>query len=212
MTLKALPNLLTGARLALGLVMFVCLAGPVGAIPFLFEGVEVSGQFQFWQLAVVAFTLAAVTDFFDGWAARRFDAVSVWGAILDPIGDKMLVAGTILGLSAVGPNPHVVAPGALILLREFFVSALREVGAGRGVQFPVTALAKWKTTLQLTALFAQLMVATWPAWRLPADPAVRGPVEVAANLLMWAAAAVTLWTGWQYWRAARAQLSASDHQ
>jgi CDP-diacylglycerol--glycerol-3-phosphate 3-phosphatidyltransferase len=161
---------------------------------------------------VVAFAVAAVTDFFDGWLARKYHATSVWGAILDPIADKMLVAGTILGLSAIGPNPHVVAPGALILFREFFVSALREVGAGRGVTFPVTALAKWKTTLQLVALGMQLVRATWPAWRLPADPGVQGPFELAANVLMWVAAAVTLWTGWSYWRAARSQLSAQAHQ
>jgi CDP-diacylglycerol--glycerol-3-phosphate 3-phosphatidyltransferase len=212
MNLKSLPNLMTGARLVLGLVMFVCLAGPVGAIPLLFDTAEVSDQFLSWQISVVAFSVAAVTDFFDGWLARRYEATSVWGAILDPIADKMLVAGTILGLSAIGPNPHVVAPGALILFREFFVSALREVGAGRGVQFPVTALAKWKTTLQLVALWMQLIVATWPAWRFSADPGVRGPFEVAANSLMWIAAAVTLWTGWQYWRAARAQLTQSAHQ
>ena len=207
MTLAALPNLLTGARLVLGLVMFICLAGPVGAIPLLFDRVEVSGQFLSWQVSVVAFTIAAVTDFFDGWIARRYDAATIWGAILDPIADKMLVTGTILGLSALGPNPHVVAPGALILFREFFVSALREVGAGRSVVFPVTRLAKWKTTLQLLALWAQLIVATWPAWRFSADPTIRGPAELAANTLMWIAAAVTLWTGWTYWRAARNQLA-----
>lgn len=216
MTLAALPNLLTGARLVLGLVMFLCLAGASGNIPWLSDSLTPEGQFGLQRWSFVAFALAAITDFFDGWAARRWDAESVWGAILDPIADKILVAGTILGLSSLGANPHIVAPGALILFREFFVSALREVGAGRGVRFPVTGLAKWKTTLQLVALAAQLIVASWPAWRLPSDPAVRGPFEFTADLLMWVAAAVTLWTGWSYWRAARGQLAeparAAAHQ
>jgi CDP-diacylglycerol--glycerol-3-phosphate 3-phosphatidyltransferase len=202
-----IPNYLTAGRLVLGLVMFVCLAGAAGSIPFLSESLTPEAQFGLQRWSFVAFALAAVTDFFDGWAARRFNASTLWGAILDPIADKILIAGTILGLSALGPNPHIVAPGAIILFREFFVSALREVGAGRGVAFPVTALAKWKTTLQLVALGAQLIVASWPAWGLQTDPAVYNPAILIANTLMWVAAAVTLWTGWGYWAAARGKLS-----
>lgn len=205
--MQALPNILTGGRLVLGLIMFVCLAGASGNIPFLSDSLTPDAQFGLQRWSFIAFALAATTDWFDGWAARRFNAVSVWGEILDPIADKILVAGTILGLSSLGANPHIVAPGALILFREFFVSALREVGAGRGVRFPVTALAKWKTTLQLAALAAQLIVASWPAWGLPSDPGVRGPFEVTADALMWIAAAVTVWTGWTYWQAARKGLA-----
>jgi CDP-diacylglycerol--glycerol-3-phosphate 3-phosphatidyltransferase len=202
-----IPNYLTGARLILGFVMFVCLAGAAGAIPFLSESLTPEAQFNLQRWSVVAFILAAVTDWFDGWAARKLDAQSVWGAILDPIADKILVAGTLLGLSALGPNPHIVAPGALILFREFFVSALREVGGGRGIVFPVTPLAKWKTTIQLVALAAQLIVASWPAWGLQNDPNVLNPAVWIANTLMWVAAALTLWTGWGYWAAARNRLN-----
>ena len=202
-----IPNYLTGARLVLGFVMFICLAGAAGAIPYLSESLTPAAQFQLQRWAVVAFVLAAVTDWVDGWAARKLHAQSVWGAILDPIADKILVAGTLLGLSALGPNPHIVAPGALILFREFFVSALREVGGGRGIVFPVTPLAKWKTTLQLVALAAQLIVASWPAWGLENDPRVLTPATLAANTLMWVAAAITLWTGWGYWSAARHRLN-----
>ena len=202
-----IPNYLTGARLVLGFVMFICLAGAAGAIPFLSESLTPAAQFQLQRWSVVAFVLAAVTDWVDGWAARKLHAQSVWGAILDPIADKILVAGTLLGLSALGPNPHIVAPGALILFREFFVSALREVGGGRGIVFPVTPLAKWKTTLQLTALAAQLIVASWPAWGLQNDPRILNPATLAANTLMWVAAAITLWTGWGYWVAARHRLN-----
>ena len=202
-----IPNYLTGARLILGFVMFVCLAGAAGAIPFLSESLTPEAQFNLQRWSVVAFILAAVTDWFDGWAARKLHAESIWGAILDPIADKILVAGTLLGLSALGPNPHIVAPGALILFREFFVSALREVGGGRGIVFPVTPLAKWKTTIQLVALAAQLFVASWPAWGLQNDPGVLNPAVWIANTLMWVAAALTLWTGWGYWAAARNRLN-----
>src|SRR5918997_1670230 len=195
-----IPNWLTAGRLVLGFVMFVCLAGAAGSIPFLSESLTPEAQFGLQRWSFIAFAAAAITDFFDGWAARKFNAATLWGAILDPIADKILIAGTILGLSALGPNPHIVAPGAIILFREFFVSALREVGAGRGVVFPVTKLAKWKTTLQLVALGAQLVVASWPAWGLETDPAVQNPAIWIADALMWIAAAVTLWTGIGYWQ------------
>ena len=202
-----IPNYLTGARLVLGFIMFICLAGAAGAIPWLSDSLDAQAQFQLQRWSVVAFVLAASTDWIDGWAARRLNAQSVWGAILDPIADKILVAGTLLGLSALGPNPHIVAPGALILFREFFVSALREVGGGRGIVFPVTPLAKWKTTIQLVALASQLIVASWPAWGLENDPRVLNPVTLLANALMWLAAGLTLWTGWGYWAAARNRLN-----
>ena len=209
--MRALPNILTGARLALGLLMFICLAGGAGAVPFLSDGLTSEAQFRLQQVSLLAFVAAAVTDWFDGWAARRFNAETVWGAILDPIADKILVAGTILGLSALGSATpgyrHVVTAGALILFREFFVSALREVSAGKGVSFPVTTLAKWKTTLQLVALALQLLVATWAAWGFAHEAELIGPLTVTANTLMWVAAAVTLWTGWVYWREARKRLA-----
>ncbi|HXQ15696.1 MAG TPA: CDP-diacylglycerol--glycerol-3-phosphate 3-phosphatidyltransferase [Caulobacteraceae bacterium] len=200
--MKALPNLLTGLRLALALFVFFALATAAGDTPYL----EVSGGavYALDRWAVFAFVIAAVTDFFDGWLARRLDAASVWGAILDPIADKVLVCATVLGLLALAASPPVVIPAALILFREFTISALREATAGR-VALPVTLLAKWKTTLQLIALGAELVVATWSALGLPADP---GPMLVAAWLahtLLWLAAAVTLITGAQYlWQARKA--------
>ena len=94
--MKFIPNLLSSGRLVLTLFMFLALAAVGGGVPFLRLGAD-SHQalmnFAFW-----AFVIAAVTDFFDGWLARKLDAVTVWGAILDPIGDKVLVCGAILGL------------------------------------------------------------------------------------------------------------------
>ena len=136
--MRSLPNILTSMRLVLALFMFVALAAAAGGVPWLSDQLTVDQQMSLQRWAFWAFVVAAVTDFFDGWLARKLDAVSVWGAILDPIGDKVLVCGAILGLLALGPQPMVVLPAGLILFREFTVSALREVGAGKGVKLPVT--------------------------------------------------------------------------
>ncbi|MDB5457309.1 MAG: CDP-diacylglycerol--glycerol-3-phosphate 3-phosphatidyltransferase, partial [Caulobacter sp.] len=178
--MKNLPNILTSARLVIALFMFVALAAAGGAAPWLSGQLSVGQQMSLERWAFWSFVVAAITDFFDGWLARKLNATSVWGAILDPIGDKILVCGALLGLLALGPQPMVVLPAGLILFREFAVSALREVGAGQGIKLPVTQLAKWKTTLQLVALAAELLVASWPAFGLPDDAAVFGPATIVA--------------------------------
>jgi CDP-diacylglycerol--glycerol-3-phosphate 3-phosphatidyltransferase len=204
--MKALPNILTSARLVIALFMFVALAAAAGGVPWLSENLTGEQQMSLQRWAFWAFAVAAVTDFFDGWLARKLDAVSIWGAILDPIGDKILVCGALLGLMALGPNPLVILPSGLILFREFAVSALREVGAGKGMKLPVTQLAKWKTTLQLVAIGAEMILVSWAAFHLPNDPAVVVPATYATHGLLWLAAAVTLITGAQYWEAARKAL------
>jgi CDP-diacylglycerol--glycerol-3-phosphate 3-phosphatidyltransferase len=204
--MKALPNILTSGRLVIALFMFVALAAAAGGVPWLSERLDAEQQMSLQRWAFWAFVVAAVTDFFDGWLARKLDAVSVWGAILDPIGDKILVCGALLGLMALGPNPLVILPAGLILFREFAVSALREVGAGKGVKLPVTLLAKWKTTLQLVAIGAEMILVSWSAFGLPNDPAMFGPASLVTHGLLWLAAVVTLITGAQYWEAARKAL------
>jgi len=200
--MNRLPNLLTGLRLALALFTFFGLA----AAALLSERLTPAMQFALERWAFWAFVVAAITDFLDGALARRLHAETVWGAILDPIADKVLVCGVILGLLSLGPNAAVAIPAALILFREFTVSALREVAAGKGVSLPVTLLAKWKTTLQLVALGAELLVACWAAFSLPSDPTVLGPATTIAHGLLWLAAIVTLVTGAQYWEQARRAL------
>jgi len=205
--MKSLPNILTGSRLVMALFMFVAFAAAAGAVPYFSNRLEPEAQFALQRWAVYAFVVAAVTDFFDGWLARKLNAESVWGAILDPIGDKVLVCGAILGLLSLGPQPMVVLPAGLILFREFTVSALREVGAGKGVTLPVTLLAKWKTTLQLVALAMELVVAAWGAFSLPEGTPLRAGFEFAAHGLFWVAALVTLITGIQYWEQTRKALA-----
>jgi CDP-diacylglycerol--glycerol-3-phosphate 3-phosphatidyltransferase len=205
--MKSLPNILTASRLVMALFMFVAFAAAAGAVPYFSNRLDPDAQFALQRWAVYAFVLAAVTDFFDGWLARKLHAESVWGAILDPIGDKVLVCGAILGLLSLGPQPMVVLPAGLILFREFTVSALREVGAGKGVKLPVTLLAKWKTTLQLTALAMELILAAWGAFGLPQEGPVRPGFELAAHSLFWIATVVTLITGAQYWTQTRKALA-----
>jgi CDP-diacylglycerol--glycerol-3-phosphate 3-phosphatidyltransferase len=198
--MKQLPNLLTGLRLVLSLIVFGALAaaGRLALADAARAGLE--------QAAFAAFVVAAVTDFFDGWLARRWGAVSVWGSILDPIADKVLICAAVLGLMALAPSLALIVPAALILFREFAVSALREVTAGKGVKLPVTLLAKWKTTIQLVALGAEMLAAGGPAFGLPAEsPAL----TAGAHGLLWIAAAVTLVTGAQYLAQAVRALSAS---
>lgn len=208
--MKHLPNILTAGRLVLTLFMFIALAAVAGGLPWVSANLTPDAQFSLERWAFWAFVIAAITDFFDGWLARKLHAESLWGAILDPIGDKVLVCGAVLGLMALNAQPQIVLPAALILFREFTVSALREISAGKGIRLPVTMLAKWKTTLQLVALAAELLVACWAAFDLPSDPAIEGPFTLGAHGLLWIAAIITVWTGAQYWEAARKALMAED--
>jgi CDP-diacylglycerol--glycerol-3-phosphate 3-phosphatidyltransferase len=202
---KHLPNILTSGRLVLSLALFFAMVTAAGDTPGL------SAALNGWQpgldaFAFVAFVVAAVTDFFDGWLARRLGAVSIWGAILDPISDKVLVCAAILGLMAENQSPQIAIPGGLILFREFTVSALREVTAARGIRLPVTVLAKWKTTIQLIALAGELLVGAWQALGLPGDDGVQARVAFLAHTLLWLAAAATLVTGGEYLLQARKTL------
>jgi cardiolipin synthase len=189
---QQIPNILTLARLVLTLAVFLALV----AVPMGLAGAPALLAFAFW-----GFVVAAVTDFFDGWLARRWQVESLAGAILDPIADKVLVAGAVVGLAANGDQVAALA-GGLILFREFSVSALREVLAPRGLRLPVTVLAKWKTTLQLVALAAALLRLSGPAWLTP-------PVGAGIDIALWLAALVTVWTGVEYGLAARRALKGS---
>ena len=111
------------------------------------------------------------------------------------------ITGTIVGLLASGTSADVVIPYGLILFREFAVSALRETTAGR-IELKVTMLAKWKTTLQLVALGAQLLALIWTG----AEDNWMPTFVTFADILVWVAALVTLWTGWQYFAKAREQM------
>ncbi len=197
--MRSLPNILTGARIALGLGVFAALAYAAGVLPGQTVAPGPADRTTLLIWSAVAFAVGAITDYFDGWLARKLHAQSVWGAILDPIADKIAVGGVIVGLCALDPKPAIVVAGGLILFRELFVSGLREVGASRGLAFPVTKLAKWKTTVQLVALVAEILAAGID----------RPELRLTADALLWLAALLTLWTGGEYAMAAVRGLAAA---
>ena len=194
---KWVPNALTVGRIALSSLVFFILAGAAGALPG--QNGPPSDPVRTAHLiaSLIIFVVAALTDFFDGYLARRLNATSPWGVILDPIADKIAIAAAILGLVVLEPGGAIAIPGFVILFREMFVSGMREGLAPRGIKLPVTTLAKWKTTVQLTALSLEM-----PAALLPPE----SPLRLGAHALLWLAALLTLWTGWEYARGAAAAL------
>lgn len=195
-----IPNILTVIRLIAGIVMFCLLAGSVGGVPFLNVNSEMLFALQRWGF--YTFVVAALTDLFDGILARKLNAESQWGAILDPIADKILVCGTILGLFCINTgDPLFALPAAFILFREFAVSALRETAAAKGVKVPVSFLGKAKTAVQLVSLGALLLAQSWSAFNFPPEYATF--VFSSAYILLLVAVVVSLWSGLAYFIAAR---------
>lgn len=133
--------------------------------------------------------VAAITDFLDGWVARRFDQVTAFGRFLDPIADKIFVVTILLMLVAVDRVTGVsVIPVIAILAREFAVSGLREFLGPKNVVIHVSPLAKWKTALQMLST-GFLIVG-----------AVHSGYQTTGLILLWAAAVLTVYTGAQYLR------------
>jgi CDP-diacylglycerol--glycerol-3-phosphate 3-phosphatidyltransferase len=194
---KGLPNALTLARIALSALVFFILARAAGALPWQIGAPDRATQAALLVTSFIVFAVAALTDFFDGWLARKLQATSAWGVILDPIADKIALAAAILGLVVLEPLGAIAIPGFLMLFREMFVSGLREGIAPKGIKLPVTLLAKWKTAVQLTALAVEMLVAILPDGH---------PARLFAHALLWAATLLTLWTGAAYARGAAAAL------
>jgi cardiolipin synthase (CMP-forming) len=195
--MMSLPNILTLSRIvALPLLAFL-MWWPAWQVGYAF--------------AFALYCLMGITDYFDGYLARSSGAVSKLGIFLDPIADKIMVVVVILVLTAQGHlrgpyvgDMHVIA-GLIIVMREIAVSGLREFLGGLQVSVPVSKLAKWKTTFQLLALGALIL-----------GGAVHGPpcsavgvdcgtffdqwIHIVGLASLWAAAMLTLVTGWDYLR------------
>jgi len=176
---KTLANQLTLSRILLIPVILILLALP--------------GIWAAWA-AWLLFTIAGVTDFLDGYMARREHQVSKIGQFLDPIADKLLVSAVLLLLVGNGRIEGInILPALVILLREVAVSGLREFLAGLSVSVPVSRLAKWKTTIQLVALGFLIVGSPNAPWWIPAT--------LIGDLLLWVAGVLTVMTGYDYWRA-----------
>ncbi|MFO1090527.1 MAG: CDP-diacylglycerol--glycerol-3-phosphate 3-phosphatidyltransferase [Hyphomicrobiales bacterium] len=179
----ALPNLLTYARIA--------------AVPVVVGCLLVNTDDARW-IALWVYIAAAITDFFDGWLARRWAQVSSIGRMLDPIADKLLIASALLMLSAEDTISGVHLWAAIIILcREILVSGLREYLAELKVPLPVTRLAKWKTGVQLVAI--GFLIAG------PAGDAIFPYTTSVGIVGLWVAAILTLITGYDYFRAGVSQ-------
>ena len=182
-----LPNILTLSRI-FAVPILVALLWPVG------------GWFDY-ALAFALYCLMGITDYFDGYLARAKGTVSRLGVFLDPIADKIMIAAVIVMLVFIKTidSYHIVA-ALIILLREIIVSGLREFLAQLQVSMPVSTLAKWKTTFQLVALGALILGGATPQWPWVHD------VGIAS---LWAAALLTLLTGWDYLRVGIRHMDAS---
>jgi cardiolipin synthase (CMP-forming) len=180
--MMSLPNILTLSRIV--------------TVPLLVALLWFPGWERGYALGFALYCLMGITDYFDGYLARANGQVSKLGVFLDPIADKIMVAAVIMMLVSTRHEPasitgiHII-PAIIILLREITVSGLREFLAGLQVSLPVSKLAKWKTALQMIALGALIL-----AGALPAFTWIK-PIGLGC---LWAAAALTLVTGWDYLR------------
>ena len=188
----SLPNILTLSR--------------IFAIPLLAFLLWWPGWETGYLAAFVLYCAMGITDYFDGMLARSSGAVSKLGIFLDPIADKIMVASVILVLAAqgvlTGPyvgDMHVIA-GLIILVREIAVSGLREFLGGLQVSVPVSKLAKWKTTFQLVALGSLILGQGLPRWEVMIGGIAANVPHTVGLVTLWAAALLTLITGWDYLR------------
>jgi CDP-diacylglycerol--glycerol-3-phosphate 3-phosphatidyltransferase/cardiolipin synthase len=177
----SLPNILTFLRILAVPAIVLCLL----LVP--------DNAGRWWALAI--YVSACITDWLDGYLARVWHQQTPLGRMLDPIADKLLVGTTLLMLvfDKTIDRSHVAA-AAIILCREILVSGLREFLAELNVKVHVTQLAKWKTTMQMIALGVLL---AGPA----GDRIVEGITWTGLGML-WMAALLTLWTGYDYLKAA----------
>ncbi len=195
-----LPNILTILRL---------LAAPGLPLMFLYF----HRPWADWA-ALTLFVLAAATDWFDGYIARAWNQQSRFGAAMDPIADKAMVVIALVVITGYsGMNPWLILPATVILFREVFVSGLRESLGENASKLAVTKIAKWKTTTQMVAI-SVLFLGTGLAYVEHGRPPLVGETDLPGDLtwsslatllgliLIWIAAALTAWTGWDYFRKA----------
>jgi cardiolipin synthase (CMP-forming) len=176
----SLPNILTYGRLVAVPAVVALLFWP-------------EDKWSRW-LALAIFVAAGITDYLDGYFARVYAQQSALGRMLDPIADKLLVAACLLMLVADGTIRHSALWAAIVILcREILVSGLREFLAELKVGLPVSRVAKWKTTLQLVAV--GFLIAG------PAGESVLPGTILVGTGLLWVAAVLTIYTGWDYLKA-----------
>ena len=182
-----IPNILSLARIAVVPVFVI-----VFYLPFDWVNVATAS----------IFAIAAFTDWLDGFLARKLNQTSRFGAFLDPVADKLLVAVTLILLVAADPGPWLAIPAIIIIGREIAISALREWMAeiGERAQVAVSQIGKIKTSAQMLSLLLLLYK----------SPIGEFPVYEVGLVLLYIAAALTLWSMIIYLRAAWPALSGDN--
>ena len=174
-----IPNILTLFRscAAIILPLIIIYGGEIGAL-----------------IATPILILAGVSDYFDGFFARKYKVVSNFGKILDPVADKLLVIGVIFALASENMLDYYYSffPALLIVLREILISGLRESISSYKISLEVTLLAKWKTTIQLVACGSFLV------WRSNTFFYNNEILGLISYILLWIAGIITFITGLQY--------------
>jgi len=217
-----IPNILTILRL---------IAAPGLAVMFLYFSRPLADWF-----ALILFVSAALTDFVDGYLARAWKQESRFGAMMDPIADKAMVIIALLVITGFsGMNPWILLPTTLIIFREVFVSGLREFLGDTAGTLKVTVLAKWKTMAQMVAIAVLFAKGAFEHYLIELtigmDPQIvemimQGEIADEFGLiwkdlgwticwyggiaLLWVAAALTLITGWDYFRKSQPYLKGPE--
>jgi len=174
---RALPNLLSLLRILLVPVLVVVLMVPSPGMR---------------ALAGVVFLVACITDFLDGWIARRHGMTTPLGQILDPLADKLVVSAVLIMLAAMPPEPRVPAwMVVVIVLRELLVTGLRSVALRRGLVVPAQELGKYKMILQVFALESLIRYGI-PGTGVALD------FHAAGMVFLWMALVVAVWSGVDY--------------
>jgi CDP-diacylglycerol--glycerol-3-phosphate 3-phosphatidyltransferase len=177
----ALPNLLTLLRI--GLI-------PVLVVTLLWSTPGARAAAGAW------FLLAALTDFLDGWLARRHGLTTALGQLLDPLADKLIVATVLIMLAAVPPEPRIPAwMAVVIVLRELAVTGLRGIASSGGMLMPAQELGKYKMIVQMFALEALLVHYRYavPGTGLEVD------FHAAGMVFLWMALVLAVWSGVDYY-------------
>jgi CDP-diacylglycerol--glycerol-3-phosphate 3-phosphatidyltransferase len=189
------PNILTTARLVLSVICFVCLS------------------FELYMPSLILFAIAAGTDWVDGFYARRYGQITQLGRILDPFADKIIICGTFTFLAAVPPNEYAqnmldrsasevwAWMAVIVIARELLVTLLRSFFEEHGTDFSAKWSGKWKMVLQCGVVALSL----WRLWYYQFDAhRMQWKFEPSTlstwslRLLVWAAVALTIYSGWVY--------------
>ena len=176
------PNILTLSRLPLAMVLFLAIST------------------EHWSIALGVFLLASLTDWLDGWWARRYQQLSAFGRTFDPLIDKVLVGGAfiyLLPVAAAGLSRWMVA---VVICREILITGIRGHLESLGKKFGADWFGKLKMLLQCAYIIALLVVLTTREWQLPTE--MIDVLDEIRRIVLWLMLAATIGSGVQYvWKA-----------